>query len=284
MRLICKTFKLSRAAYYQAKRGAGEKIVPIERKRKERASSVGTEDLKARIRELVDKYPAWGVRKIWAMLRRDGLRVGQRRVWALMKAMGLTLAPERERGEEPRRGQVATPEPNRRLGTDLTTVYTRKDGLVAIVPVIDCGCRSVLALSATKRQDSRSVLAPVRQALVRAFRDVGQVPMGLELRTDHGPQYTGTDCADLCREWGIDHTFAPVGRPTGNAVTERFIRTLKEELIWLQDWDSLEELQAALDEYRRHYNGVRPHQALAYQTPDEFRTSKLGDRKEAVAA
>ncbi|MNT75264.1 IS2 transposase TnpB [compost metagenome] len=88
----------------------------------------------------------------------------------------------------------------------------------------------------------------------------------------------------MCREWGIDHTFAPVGRPTGNAVTERFIRTLKEELIWLQDWDSLEELQAALDEYRRHYNGVRPHQALAYQTPDEFRTSKLGDRKEAVAA
>lgn len=75
------------------------------------------------------------------------------------------------------------------------------------------------------------MLAPVRQALVHAFGDAGQVPMGLELRTDHGPQYTGTDCADLCREWGIDHTFAPVGRPTGNAVTERFIRTLKEELI-----------------------------------------------------
>lgn len=113
MRLLCKTFKLSRAAYYQAKRGASEKIVPIDRKRKERASSVGTEDLKARIRELVDKYPAWGVRKIWTMLKRDGLRVGQRRVWALMKAMGLTLAHDRERGQEPRRGQVATPEQQR---------------------------------------------------------------------------------------------------------------------------------------------------------------------------
>lgn len=43
-----------------------------------------------------------------------------------MRALGLTLAPERERGDEPRRGRVAVPDPNRRLATDLTTVWTRQ--------------------------------------------------------------------------------------------------------------------------------------------------------------
>jgi transposase InsO family protein len=61
------------------------------------------------------------------------------------------------------------------------------------------------------------------------------VPAGLELRTDHGPQYTGQDCAELLAR-GDSRTLAPVGRPTGNAVVERLIRTMKEEVIRLQDW------------------------------------------------
>lgn len=284
VRFLCKTFGISRAAYYHARRAPDEKVVSIEAKRRERKGGVSAEHLRTRIEALVAEYPAWGSRKIWAMLKREGLRVGARRVWATMRALGLCLPPAREREPLLPRGKVVVPEPNRRFGTDLTTVYTRKDGLVAIVPVIDCGCRSLLALSATKAQDSRSVLAPVRQALVRAFGSLGQVPDGLELRTDHGPQYTGADCKALCDTWGLDHTFAPVGRPTGNAVTERFIRTLKEELIWLRDWDSLHELQEALDVYRKHYNALRPHQALGYLTPDEHRRTKLGDREEAIAA
>jgi len=79
----------------------------------------------------------------------------------------------------------------------------------------------------------------------------------------------------LCRRWGLAHTFAPVGRPTGNAVVERFIRTMKEELIWLRDWDSVDELREAVDAWLRHYNGKRPHQALNWQTPNERRAERL---------
>jgi transposase InsO family protein len=57
-----------------------------------------------------------------------------------------------------------------------------------------------------------------------------------------------------------------VGRPTGNAVVERLILTLKTELIWTQDWSSLEELQAALDAWFHVYNTQRPHQALDWLT------------------
>jgi transposase InsO family protein len=46
------------------------------------------------------------------------------------------------------------------------------------------------------------------------------VPDGFEIRTDHGPQYTGATCDEFSTDWNVDQTFAPVGRPTGNAVAE----------------------------------------------------------------
>ena len=67
-----------------------------------------------------------------------------------------------------------------------------------------------------------------------------------------------------------------MGRPTGNAVVERLILTLKTELIWTQDWSSLEELQAALDAWLHVYNTQRPHQALDWLTPAERRAKNLG--------
>ena len=70
--------------------------------------------------------------------------------------------------------------------------------------------------------------------------------MEVELRTDHGSQYTGGDCRALLGRWGVEQTFSPVGRPTGNAVVERLHRTLKEEVIWLQDWEDAAEVERAV--------------------------------------
>jgi hypothetical protein len=61
------------------------------------------------------------------------------------------------------------------------------------------GDRSVLGLAASKAQDAPTVLAPVLAALVEHFDVPAHVPAGLELRTDHGSQYTGSDCEMLCR-------------------------------------------------------------------------------------
>ena len=102
------------------------------------------------------------------------------------------------------------------------------------------------------------------------------MPEGFELRSDHGPQYTGSDCEDLCETWHLEHTFAPVGRPTGNALAERFIQTLKVELIWTRDWQSLAELREAVVRWLHVYNHVRPHEALSWMTPAEKRAENLG--------
>jgi len=285
VRQVCLLFCLSRAAYYDARSdrppkrkragsaSPGAQVVPF----RPRPAAASAEPLRAASTEGAALPPAWGVRKIWATLRRPpyGLRAGTRRIWVRMRELGLTFPADRPERYKLLLGHVAVEQPNRRWATDLTTVWTRQDGLVAVVPVVDCGDRSLLAIQATKQQDSPAVLAPVREALEASFQTPENVPSDLELRTDHGSQYTGGDCEQLCREWRLDHTLAPVGRPTGNAVAERFIRTLKEELIWLRDWESLSELQAALATYRAQYNTGRPHQALAWQTPAERRSERL---------
>jgi putative transposase len=81
----------------------------------------------------------------------------------------------------------------------------------------------------------------------------------------------------------LEHTLAPVGTPTGNAVAERTIRTLKEECLWLSDFDSLQQLQAALAQWQHDFNHQRPHQALHWQTPAERRAQHLRQRLQEVA-
>jgi putative transposase len=234
---------------------------------------------------VIRRSPAWGVRKVWAFLRHvRGWVVSRRRVWRIMKAHGLVLpASGPERRENLPRGQVAVPSSNRRWATDLTTQATARDGVVAIVPVVDCGDRVALAIEITKSQEAPAVLRPVERALEDTFGDPRHVPDGLELRSDHGPQYTGADCEKLCKTWHFAHTFAPVARPTGNAVVERFIQTLKVELLWTRDWGSIEELRVAITEWVVRYNEERPHQALGWRTPAEQRAFNLNQPLERAA-
>lgn len=282
VRQVCQAFGVSRAAYYAALHAPARAERP--RRRRERMPrGASVEQLEPRIRALAAEHPAWGVRKIRACLRREKHVVSHKRVWALMNAWGLVLPPIAERDLTAPRGQVAVPESNRRWGTDLTTVWTRRDGTVAVVPVIDCGDRVCLAIEVTKSQDSDHVLEPSERALQLEFGGAHDVPDGLELRTDHGPQFTGADCQGFCERWHLQHTFAPVGRPTGNAVTERFILTMKLELIWTRDWETIEELRAAVESWRTMYNEQRPHQALGDRTPAEQRAINLGLSVKAAA-
>lgn len=310
---LCEAFMLSRQAYYAARQriedpssGAAEpptvgsgaptivdpgasSAVVSEEEALDPAfrgqSGIPAQRLLPAIRAVIRRSPAWGVRKVWAFLRHVcGWIVSRRRVWRLMKAHALVLpASAPERREAAPRGHVVVPESNRRWATDLTTQTTARDGVVAIVPVIDCGDRAVLAIALTRSQEAPAVLRPLEDALAASFVDRRGVPDGLELRSDHGPQYTGADAEALCWRWGLVHTFAPVARPTGNAVAERVIQTLKVELLWTRDWESIAELESAIREWVDRYNNERPHQALGWRTPAQQRALNLNAPLERAA-
>jgi len=275
VRLLCEAFHVSRQAYYAARRGPSEEKPERQRRKKPRPGWATTEQILRRARQIVASHPGWGVRKVWALLRREGIKASRKRVWAVMRAAGLVMQPPSLRDPLAPRGQVVVADSNRRWASDLTTTWTREDGLVAIIPVVDCGDRVLLACGVTCCQDSPSVLAPIAESMRATFERPENVPDGLELRTDHGPQYTGADCEDLVRRWNLVHTFAPVGRPTGNAVAERLIQTIKVELLWTRDWKTADEVREAIEVWRQSYNHVRPHQALGWQTPVERRSRNL---------
>jgi len=282
VRQVGQAFGISRQAYYQARKPMPASPDRGSRPRRERRGPwASAAELEAWIRRVVATHLGWGSRKVWARLKREGVVASKDRVWAMMRALGLTLPPIKEREPTVRRGHVAVVESNRRWASDLTTAWTARDGWAAIVPVIDCGDRYGLACEVMKSQEAPMVLSPLARSLTQEFGEPANVPWGLEFRSDHGPQYTGADCEALCAHWRVTHTLAPVGRPTGNAVAERFIQTLKVELIWTQDWESIAQLRAAIDVWLVEYNHGRPHPALPWETPAERRARNLGRRAAA---
>ena len=104
--LVCEAFDLSRAAYYATKDAkparAAAKVVALPRK----ARHASAESVLAAIRIVLVEWPSWGVRKVWAALRRDhGLAVSKKRVWSIMRAHGgdITLVPP---GQLPVEGEL----------------------------------------------------------------------------------------------------------------------------------------------------------------------------------
>jgi transposase InsO family protein len=126
-----------------------------EQRRRRQGPWASASELEEGIERVVEGHPGWGVRKVWAYLGRGGLIASRKRVWAVMRAKGWVLTPIRERKGSARGGQVVVADSNRRWATDLTTAWTRKDGVAFKVPVVDFGERYVLACEVSKSQEAR---------------------------------------------------------------------------------------------------------------------------------
>jgi putative transposase len=92
----------------------------------------------------------------------------------------------------------------------------------------------------------------------------------LELRSDNGCHYGAKVFKEEIRRLGINHTRTMVNTPKGNAVIERFFRSLKEECVWQQKFHNFEEAKNAVNAWINEYNQNRPHQTLGYVSPKEF--------------
>jgi transposase InsO family protein len=97
------------------------------------------------------------------------------------------------------------------------------------------------------------------------------IAQGLVLRHDHGSQYMSQVLQEDLRFWGIASSPAFVRQPEGNGCAERFIRTLKENLLWLTTFDTVEELRLALHAFQRHYNEAWLIGRHGYKAPAQVR-------------
>ena len=92
---------------------------------------------------------------------------------------------------------------------------------------------------------------------------------------DNGCQPTSLAFMRACAAMAIRQAFTTYSNPKGNADTERFLRTLKEELVWLREWTSPAAFFAALDRWITDYNAGYLHSALGYRAPEAFEAEHL---------
>jgi transposase InsO family protein len=236
-------------------------------------------ELVKEIRQLLANGPfhGEGYRKVWARLRFKGVRTSRRRVLRLMGEHRL-LAHQRAgtpRGAKAHDGTIVTERVDRMWGTDLTSVMTGEGQAAVFVAVDHCSaeCVGVHASSSATRFEA---LEPIRRGVRERFGAVAAaIASGLALRHDHGSQYVSHDFQAEIRFLGIASSPAFVREPEGNGCAERFIRTLKENLLWVRRFDSIDELRRALDEFRATYNRTWIIERHGYQTPAQVRAAQI---------
>ena len=231
------------------------------------------------IRELLAASPFHGEghRKIWARLRFAGVRTSKRRVLRLMRAHDL-LAPSRvgrTHGPRAHDGTIRTERVDQMWGTDLTSTMTG-EGQASIFVTVDHCSTECVGIHAARRATRFEALEPLRQGVRVCFGAFGAgVAGGLELRHDHGSQFVADDYQRELAFLGIASSPAFVRAPEGNGCVERFIRTLKENLLWVRRFETIEDLRLALHAFRRTYNHTWIVERHGYQTPAAIRAAQL---------
>lgn len=273
--LVCRVWGQCRSAVYAVRDRRRSPVTPPQKRGPQTA--VTDAELTILIRETIETSP-WlgeGYRKVWAQLRDKGTRVCKRRVLRLMREANL-LSPSRNfriAVAKEHDGRITTDRPDEMWGTDGTGTETA-EGHASIFIAVEHYTGECLGIHATRRGNRFEALEPIRQGVRTVFGsyDAG-VAVGLKLRHDNGSQFTSEDYQTEIRFLGIESSPAFVREPEGNGVSERFIRTLKEQLLWVRYFATIEELRLALLEFKDKYNRQWPMEKHGYRSPASARAA-----------
>ena len=220
-----------------------------------------------------------GYRKAWAKLRVAGIRTSKERVRRFMREHDLQ-APHRvghAHGPKAHDGTITTEAPDAMWGTDMTATVTLGEGSAFVFVAVDHCTTECIGLHAAKRGSRFEALEPIRQGVRERFGAIGQgVAHGLRLRHDHGSNYLADDFQQAVAFFGIESSPSFVREPEGNGVAERVIRTLKENLLWVRSFETIEELRLALLEFKRTYNEHWMLERYDYRSPAQVRRDLVG--------
>lgn len=270
-----------------------ETVVPIQRKCEllgvarstiyYRPKDVENDDLMI-INEIEDIYreiPIYGYRRITIELRKRGFCVNHKRTQRLMQQMGRrAIYPAKKTTIRNKEHQVfkyllrdiKIDKVNRVWQVDITYILV-KGGFVYLTCLIDVFSRKIMGRSLSTFLDTASCLDVLNNALKHAKPDI--------VNSDQGCQFTSTDWVSTLEANGILISMDGKGRWADNIYIERLWRTIKNEVIPLHRFDSVEHARIILDNFITFYNSKRFHQALNYHTPDAvYSLNRIPTKKE----
>jgi transposase InsO family protein len=278
--MICQVWRVARSSVYAA---ATPLPAPGPGKRGPKTAR-SDDELVAAIRAVLAETPfhGEGYRKVRARLAHRGLAVSGKRVLRLMRRHQL-LAPRRlgpPNGDPAHAGTIVTTRPNEMWGTDATRFYTAQDGWCWFFGAIDHYSDDVVGWHAAKIGDRWAALEPLRQGAREVLGGVRKdAARGVKIRCDWGPQYIADAWIAEVRWLGMTITPSYVGEPECNGVIERFIRTLKEQCLYLHRFQTLEEARRIIGEFIARYNRHWLIERLGHRTPAQARAE--AERKAA---
>jgi transposase InsO family protein len=237
------------------------------------------EELVGHIRHILAESPfhGEGYRKVWARLRYQGIRTSKERARRLMREQGLQ-APHRvghPHGPRAHDGTIITERPDEMWGTDMTTTVTIDEGQVCVFIAVDHCTAECIGIHASKSGNRFEALEPLRQGVREHFGGFERgIAAGLAIRHDHGSAYMSDDFQQELRFLGMTSSPSFVREPEGNGVAERYIRTLKENLLWVRHFATVAQLVEALQEFKRRYNEQWLIERHGFRTPAQARAGR----------
>ncbi len=232
----------------------------------------GDPALRSKIKDLceVPRHQTFGHRFICALLRRDGIRINRKTVLRVMKSMGYTQSRVFRKRGRPKRVEKMRPDcANTAWQIDMTSFQLSDLTPAYLVTVVDCFTRQIVGWTLDRRCRATEWTAAARQALETRGLTSKDLCKDLVLRSDNGSQPCSKRFVEFLSQCGVKGQYTGYNAPDDNAYVERVIRTIKEEEVWGNDYDTFSEARDAISEYVRFYNGDRPHSSLDYRTPDE---------------
>jgi transposase InsO family protein len=272
---VCAIWGVARSSFYDARRQQGrpQQSPAGRRGPKPRHSD---EDLLAAIRHDLARSP-WageGHRKVWARLRViDGIRVGRSRVLRVMGENSL-LSPHRRppRPANDHDGSITTDAPNVMWGADGAVIPTVKGGNVTLFIVAEHWNAEGLGWHVARHGDRYAAAAALALAVSQVFGSVrADAARGVSLRHDHGSPFMSEHFQNQLKFFGMAPSFAFVREPETNGVAERFIRTLKEQIVFGRIYQDIEEVRTAVRAYFDRYNQHWLLEKNGYRSPAETR-------------
>jgi putative transposase len=215
---------------------------------------------------MATKYGRYGYRRITALLNNEhGWRVNHKRVQRIWRKEGLKVPKK-----QPKRGRLwlndgscirLIPEHKNHVWSyDLMIDRTDNGRAFKILNIIDEYTRECLAIMVARKIKNQDVIDLLFYLFL--FRGIPE-----HIRSDNGPEFTARAVRRWLSRLGVKTLFIEPGSPWENGYIESFNGKLRDELLNLETFTTLEEAKVLIEQWRREYNQIRPHSALGYRPP-----------------
>ena len=230
-----------------------------------------------RIRELAQERRRFGYRRLMILLRREGVAMNHKRFRRLYREEGLQV---RKRGGRKRalgtRAPIELPTgPNVRWSMDFVSDSFTDGRRFRVFAVVDDFSRECLGLIADTSISGHRVARELDHIIVR------RNARPQTCVSDNGTEFTSMAILKWTQATGVGWHYIQPGKPQQNAFVESFNGRLRDECLNETAFSSLIEARSLLAEWQEDYNRVRPHSALANQTPEAFRMKHFALARQA---